>query len=120
MALKQTSLAAEVLKALDPALEVEVRVIQTHGDINQQPIPLDTIGKGWFTKEIESALLKGEIDLAVHSLKDMAEEMPQRLIIGAYLPREDARDTLITKHGEPLEHLQPGATVGTDSARRQA
>jgi len=119
LALKQTDLAAEALKTLDPALEVEVRVIQTHGDINQQPIPLDTIGKGWFTKEIEGALLKGEIDLAVHSLKDMAEEMPQGLIIGAYLSREDARDALVTKHGEPLELLKPGAIVGTDSARRQ-
>ena len=119
LALKQTDIVAAALKAARPSFAIEVRVIETHGDVNQQPIPLDTIGKGWFTKEIESALLDGTIDLAVHSLKDMAEEMPAGLMIGAYLPREDARDALITKRGEPLEKLKPSARIGTDSIRRQ-
>lgn len=119
LALIQTDIVGKTLVAADPSLTIEVRVITTHGDINQKPIPLDTVGKGWFTKEIESALLEGTIDLAVHSLKDMAEDMPDGLMIGAYLPREDARDALITKRGESLEKLKRGAVVGTDSARRQ-
>jgi hydroxymethylbilane synthase len=118
LALKQTDIVAQALRTADPSVEVEVRVIQTQGDTNQQPIPLDTIGKGWFTKEIEQALLSHEIDLAVHSLKDMAEDMLEGLSMGAYLPREDARDVLISKHGESLEALKPGAIIGTDSARR--
>jgi hydroxymethylbilane synthase len=119
LALKQTEITKDAIQAVDPSLAIEVRVIETHGDINQNPIPLDTIGKGWFTEEIEHALLNGEIDLAVHSLKDMADDMPPGLHIGAYLRREDARDVLITKHGESLEELPRGAVIGTDSSRRQ-
>jgi hydroxymethylbilane synthase len=119
LALKQTGIVAAALKAIDPALVIDVQIIQTKGDVDQKPIPLDTVGKGWFTKEIEHALQSVEIDLAVHSLKDMADEMPAGLCIGAYLTREDARDVLITKHGEPLEQLPPGAVIGTDSLRRQ-
>ena len=119
LALKQSDIVTQALRAADPSIEVAVRIIQTHGDTNQQPIPLDTIGKGWFTQEIEQVLLSHNIDLAVHSLKDLAENMPEGLSIGAYLPREDARDVLITKHGESLEALKRGAIVGTDSARRR-
>lgn len=119
LALKQTDIAIEAIRAADPSVSTEVRVIKTHGDVDQNPIPLDTIGKGWFTQEIESALLEGSIHLAVHSLKDMADEMPGELHIGAYLAREDARDALITKNGMPLEDLPEGAVIGTDSARRQ-
>ena len=116
LALKQTEIIKSAIQAVNPALAIEVRVIETHGDINQNPIPLDTVGKGWFTEEIENALLSGEIDLAVHSLKDMADDMPEGLHIGAYLPREDASDVLITKDGGSLSQ---GAVVGTDSSRRQ-
>ena len=119
LALKQADITAKAIRAIDPSVEIHVRVIETHGDVNQNPIPLDTIGKSWFTKEIEGALLDGEIDLAVHSLKDMAEDMPEGLCIGAYLQREDARDALITKRGETLDRLRRGAVIGTDSARRQ-
>lgn len=115
----QADITARALAAADPLVRAQVRVIETRGDIDQRPIPLDTIGKGWFTQEIETALSDGTIDLAVHSLKDMAEEMPQGLCIGAYLPREDARDALVTKNGEALEDLRQGAIIGTDSARRQ-
>src|SRR3989338_641551 len=116
LALKQVDIVARALIKADPSVAVEVQVIETRGDTNHAPIPLDTIGKGWFTKEIESALLHNEIDLAVHSLKDMADEMPEGLTISAYLPREDARDVLITKEGEPLDELRLGAVIGTDSA----
>ena len=119
LARKQVDCAIEMIRTVDSSVPVEVRVIQTEGDVNQQPIPLDTVGKGWFTKEIERALASGEIDLAVHSLKDMADEMPAGLCIGAYLPREDARDALVTRNGEALASLRDGAVIGTDSARRQ-
>jgi hydroxymethylbilane synthase len=119
LALKQVDIVVQALKAVDPNIEVEVRVIQTTGDTNQNPIPLDTIGKGLFTLEIESQLLDGSIDFAVHSLKDLAGEMPENLVIGAYPAREDARDVLITKDGRPFEKLQEGSIVGTDSTRRQ-
>ncbi len=119
LALKQADIARRTLLGVEPKLQIQIKIIKTHGDMNQEPIPLDTIGKGWFTKEIESALFNMEIDLAVHSLKDMAEEMPIQLTIGAYLPREDARDVLITKNGESLEELQRDAVIGTDSLRRQ-
>lgn len=119
LALKQTEITKDAIQAVNVSLSIEIRVIETHGDVNQNPIPLDTIGKGWFTQEIEHELLNGEIDLAVHSLKDMALDMPPELYIGAYLPREDARDVLITKNGESLENLRQGAVIGTDSSRRQ-
>jgi len=118
LALKQTQIAAVALGAVTDR-PVVVRVIETKGDIDHRPIPLDSIGKGWFTKEIEEALLGGQIDLAVHSLKDLPGELPAGLVIGAYLSREDARDVLVTKHGEVLKDLKPGATIGTDSTRRK-
>ncbi|CAN5754494.1 hydroxymethylbilane synthase [soil metagenome] len=119
LALTQADITARALRTVNPSIDIEVRIIQTRGDVNFSPIPLDTIGKGWFTEEIEAALYAGDIDIAVHSLKDMADEMPEGLCIGAYLAREDARDALVTKHGETLEELPHGAVIGTDSARRQ-
>jgi hydroxymethylbilane synthase len=119
LALKQTEIVANALKKIDPAIEVEVRIIKTTGDTNQNPIPLDTIGKGWFTKEIEDELFSGGIDFAVHSLKDLTVDLPEGLELGAYLPREDARDVLITKNGDSLDKLRHGAVIGTDSTRRQ-
>jgi len=120
LALKQVQIVADALKAIDSSIEVEVKVIKTTGDQNQNPIPLDTIGKGWFTKEIEDELMSGAIDLAVHSLKDLTSEMTHGLALAAYLPREDARDILITRHNEGMQKLKIGAVIGTDSTRRQA
>lgn len=119
LALIQADIVRRALLGTEPSLKIDIKIIKTHGDENQEPIPLDTVGKGWFTQEIESALLKKEIDLAVHSLKDMAEDRTSGLTIGAYLPREDARDVLITINGGSLEEIKEGATVGTDSVRRQ-
>src|SRR5882724_10790229 len=106
LALKQVEIVAAALKSADPSIEVEVKVIKTTGDQNQNAIPLDTIGKGWFTKEIEDELFNGGIDFAVHSLKDLTSELTKGLILAAYLPREDARDVLITKHGEAMQKLK--------------
>ncbi len=120
LALIQAQLAADAVKAASPSTTVEIRVITPQGDRDKTtPIPLDTIGKGWFSQEIEQELLDGRIDMAVHSLKDMLTELPGGLVIGAYLRREDARDVLLTKHGESLEKLRKGAVIGTDSTRRQ-
>lgn len=119
LALAQSEIVSALLHSAHPKLQIEIKVIQTTGDTNQSPIPLDTVGKGWFTKEIEQALLEKDIDLAVHSLKDLAEELPHGLVLAAYPAREDARDVLVTKQGESLEKLKPNAIIGTDSLRRQ-
>jgi len=119
LALKQAEIVSNELKRADPSVSVVIKVIQTEGDINQNPIPLSSVGKGWFTKEIEDSLISGTIDLAVHSLKDLAEDMPEGLHIGAYLARADARDVLVTKNGGGLAELSKGAVIGTDSTRRQ-
>jgi len=120
LALKQTEIVSQALLAAYPSLAIETRIIVTTGDTNQSPIPMTTTGKGWFTKEIEEALLAGSIDIAVHSLKDVGEKQPEGLKLAAYLPREDARDALIAKNGESMEDLPEGAIIGTDSPRRQA
>jgi hydroxymethylbilane synthase len=103
---------------------IEVKVISTTGDmIRDRPLS-EVGGKGLFTKEIEEALLAGDIDLAVHSAKDMPTVLPAGLGIAAVLPREDARDVFISRKGEnqvkALRDLPRGAVIGTASLRRQA
>jgi hydroxymethylbilane synthase len=77
-------------------------------------------GKGLFTKEIDEALLRGDVDLAVHSMKDLPTDLPQGLTIAAVLPRADVRDAFISTKAPSLEKLPPGAVVGTSSLRRAA
>lgn len=79
LSLIQTEIVKKKLKKVFPDVEVVVKVITTKGDKNLNPVPLDSIGKGWFTKEIDQELLDGEIDLAVHSLKDLPEELEKRV-----------------------------------------
>jgi hydroxymethylbilane synthase len=99
---------------------VTLRKIQTSGD-KILDVPLAKIGgKGLFVKEIEEALLAGEIDLAVHSMKDVPAEMPAGLDIVCVPSREDARDALISRDGRRFKDLPPGAVIGTASLRRQA
>lgn len=116
----QTNIVQEKLRAAHSDLEVFITVIKTEGDTNMQSIPLDTVGKGWFTKELEQALRKGTIDCAVHSLKDVPEMLPDGLMIGAITEREDARDVLVSAQNLSLEKLPHGAVIGTDSLRRAA
>ena len=98
----------------------QIVVIKTTGD-RVLDRPLSEIGgKGLFTKEIEEALLDHDIDLAVHSMKDMPVEQPGGLMIDACLPREDVRDAFVTLDGRALSDLEAGATVGTSSLRRRA
>lgn len=99
---------------------IEIKVIATSGDaILDMPLR-DVGGKGLFAKEIEEALLAGEIALAVHSLKDMETKLPDGLRLGCLLPREDVRDAFISLRANSLADLPVGAVVGTASLRRQA
>jgi hydroxymethylbilane synthase len=111
--------------------EIEVRIIKTAGDKLQdvapgEPLPASMAqavaeagSKGLFIKEIEEALLTREIDVAVHSLKDLPTEQPAGLALGAVPQREDARDIFISREGQSLESLAAGARVATSSLRRQ-
>lgn len=104
---------------LDPA-SIEITIIKTSGDrILDRPLS-EVGGKGLFTKEIEEALLDDSIDLAVHSMKDVATMLPDSLVIAAILEREDVRDAFISLKAKSFADLAPGAVVGTASLRRQA
>ena len=99
---------------------IEVVPIRTSGDrIRDRPLA-EAGGKGLFTKEIEDRLAGGEVDLAVHSAKDMETSLRPGLMIGACLEREDVRDALVSRHRGGLEGLPEGALVGTASIRREA
>ena len=103
-----------------PESEVTIRIIKTSGDIIQDRPLSEVGGKGLFTKEIEEALLAGEIDCAVHCLKDMPAECPAGLVIAAIPEREDPRDAFISHIAARLEDLPQNARLGTASLRRQA
>jgi hydroxymethylbilane synthase len=108
------------LQALDPGLEVELAIIKTEGDVHSE-VPFGAMpGKGFFVKEIESALLSGEIDLAVHSLKDLPSEFPDGLALAAVLERHDPRDAILSLSGFTLDELPQGTLVATGSPRRRA
>ena len=98
----------------------EVVVIKTTGDrIIDRPLK-EIGGKGLFTREIEEAMLSGEIDIAIHSMKDMPVLQPEGLVLDTYLPREDVRDAFVSPHVGGLAELPDGAKVGTSSLRRKA
>jgi len=103
-----------------PAEAFELKIIRTSGDVIQDRPLAEVGGKGLFTKEIEEALIAGQIDLAVHSAKDLPTLLPDGLAIVAALPREDPRDVFISRKAKTLRALAPEATVGTASLRRQA
>ncbi len=98
----------------------EVQKIVTKGDRILDVTLSKVGGKGLFVKEIEQAMLAGEIDMAVHSMKDMPSELPEGLVNGAVPKRMDPRDCLISRGGVPLEELPQGAVVGTSSLRRSS
>jgi hydroxymethylbilane synthase len=103
-----------------PADAIAIHIIKTTGDrILDRPLS-EAGGKGLFTKEIEEALLAGEIDLAVHSSKDMPTLLPDGLALVAYLEREDVRDVFISRKAASFADLPPNALVGSASLRRQA
>lgn len=100
--------------------QIEIVKIMTTGDRIQDRHLADIGGKGLFTKEIEEALFKGAIDMAVHSMKDMPDKLPPGLIIDCIIEREDPRDAFISKNAKNLMDLKKGAVVGTSSMRRQS
>lgn len=117
LALTQSKWVAAELMAAHDGLKVELVIIKTSGDKDQNSALNKFAGKGIFTKEIEDALLAGEIDLAVHSLKDLPTELPAGLKLAPPPAREDPRDLLVSR--VPVKDLPQGATVGTGSARRR-
>lgn len=120
LALTQTNLVVERLRALHPGLAVEVREIVTTGD-KILDRPLHQVGtKGMFTKELDEALLAGDIDAAVHSLKDLPGEVPAGIALAAIPEREEPFDCLLAAGETTLERLPRGARVGTGSTRRKA
>ena len=120
LALVQTNWVVDQLKKANPDVEFEVKIIKTKGDLIKD-LPLDKIGdKGLFVKEIEKSLLDKEIDMAVHSMKDMPSYLPKGLKFASSPKREDSRDVLIFKEGyKSIEDLPKGAKIGTGSKRRK-
>ncbi len=118
LALVQANWVSDRLKSLYPDMSVEVVPIRTRGDRMQNISLVEIGGKGIFVKEIEEALLRGDIDIAVHSMKDVPVDLPDGLIIGAIPEREDPRDVLISREGTKMEGLSKGARLGTGSLRR--
>ncbi|MBO8177324.1 hydroxymethylbilane synthase [Aeribacillus pallidus] len=120
LALTQTKWVIDQLKQLGVPFEFEIKEIVTKGD-RILDITLSKVGgKGLFVKEIEQAMLNKEIDMAVHSMKDMPAVLPDGLMIGCVPKREDPRDVLISKRNVPLRDLSKGAVIGTSSLRRSA
>lgn len=122
LARAQTERVIELLHAAWPGLACETRAIVTKGDRTQstgEPLP-DIGGKGLFTAELEQALRAGDIDVAVHSLKDLPTEEAVDIALGAVCLREDVRDCLVARDGLALVELPAGAVVGTSSLRRAA
>ncbi|MDO8453138.1 MAG: hydroxymethylbilane synthase [Sulfurimonas sp.] len=119
LALWQSNHIKAVLEEQNPGLEVELNIIVTTGDkiIDR---PLAAIGgKGLFLKELEEAMLRGEAQIAVHSLKDVPTVMPEGLILAAITQREDSRDALLSEKYADINSLPQGGTVGTSSLRRR-
>ncbi len=116
----QTDMVAAKLQRHFPALPIEKIIFTTRGDKElSKPLP-EIGGKGLFTAELESALRNREIDLAVHSLKDLPTDDPRGLTLGAILPRENPADALVSRNGYTLDTLPHSATIGTSSLRRAA
>jgi hydroxymethylbilane synthase len=118
LALTQANFVADSLKKTDSGIIVEICVIKTSGDIMQDVSLTKIGGKGVFVKEIEDALLSGNVDLAVHSMKDVPTEIPAGLAFAAIMKREDARDVLVSKNNKKIEFMPRGARIGTGSLRR--
>ncbi len=118
LALWQANFIKSEIQSFFPGLNVELNIIKTTGDaITDRPLAL-VGGKGLFVKEIENALLSDEIDLAVHSMKDMPGELPAGLGIGAVPKRANPFDVLISRDGSAFADYQIGSKIGTSSLRR--
>lgn len=122
LALAQAHLTRRLLAEAHQVAEdsIEIRVISTSGDrITDRPLS-EVGGKGLFSKEIEAALVAGEVDLGVHSSKDLASHLPDGLVLAAFLEREDVRDAFVSLKYRSLDELPQGAKLGSSSIRRAA
>jgi hydroxymethylbilane synthase len=124
MALAQTERVTALLKALEPDLDVEPVPIQTEADMWQGDLA-QLGGKGLFVKAIDTQLQRGDIDMAIHCLKDVPGDvpLPQGLVFAAMLPRDDVLDVLVTPEGSTVKHideLPAGARIGSSAVRRKA
>lgn len=120
LALWQANFVKDQLEALHPDLEINLIGVTTEGD-KILDVPLAKIGgKGLFVKALEEKLLNHEADIAVHSLKDMPAELPDGLVLGAIMKREDPSDAFVCLKHVSIQALPPNATVGTSSLRRQS
>lgn len=120
LAMAQARYVADELKRIYPDSDFEIRTFKTTGD-NIPDVALSKIGdKGLFTKEIEEALLRKEVDLAVHSMKDLPTELSKGLSIAAVTEREDPRDVLVSRESFTIKTLPKNSRVGTSSLRRRA
>lgn len=117
LSLRQVELVSAALRAARPDVRLEVREIHTAGDRSGAPLA-QIGGLGVFTKAIEDALLAGDADIAIHSMKDLPTALADGLTIAAVPAREDVRDTLVTRDGRTLAELPAGARIGTGSGRR--
>jgi len=120
LALAQTAWVKAEIEEQYPDARIETILIKTSGDRFSETSIRAIGGKGIFTKEIEDALLRDEIDLAVHSMKDLPTELPAGLTVAAVPAREDPRDVLVSARGTRLNQLSAGAKLGTGSLRRTA
>jgi hydroxymethylbilane synthase len=118
LALIQTEVVRRAIRKHFPEIRLEVKVLKTLGDRRPELDLLTNQGKGIFCGEIEQALLNQEIDLAVHSVKDLPGELPPGLVLTAFLKREDPREVLVGRDGLKLMELPDGAVIGTSSVRR--
>ena len=119
LARTQTGMVVNSLREANPEIEFELVIVKTTGDKDQNTSLAQFGFQGVFIKELEEALFNKEIDLAVHSLKDVPHAIPSIMQIASYIKREDVRDVLISKDNAKLEELPLGAVVGTGSPRRQ-
>src|SRR3954451_12801382 len=119
LALAQSGMVARDLEAEHPGLDVQLVPIVTTGDVVTGDLARFG-GKGLFTKELESGLLDGSLDLAVHSLKDLPVTLPDGLAVAAHPQRNDCRDVLVSEDAEDLDGLPEGAIVLTGALRRRA
>lgn len=119
LALAQTEEVISRLSAKHPEVKFEIVPLSTRGDRNKAD-PLLSMDRGMFVKDIEDALLAGEIDFAVHSAKDLPADLPKGLTIAAFTERQDPRDVIVNRWGLSFEELPSGARLGTSSPRRMA
>lgn len=120
LALAQAQMLARALTQAHPGLETELIAMTTAGDRELHKQLSDWGYKGLFTKELEDALIADQVDLAVHSMKDMPSVLPEGLVIAGMMERADVRDAWISPHYADIAAVPEGATVGTSSARRAA